>query len=122
VVIIRDKKEREISVLLEGRDEQLAKIERDNSGATKLWGAELKEPSKEVLNKLGIKFGVELTFIGEGKFKDTGISRGFIITYVNQMPIKSIQDLNIIIQRSKRSLLIEGIYPDGKIAYYAMGL
>ncbi len=122
VEIIRDGKQKELSVVLEGRDAQIALLDGEKSGIVRLWGAELKEASEEKLDKLGVNFGVEVVAIADGKFKDAGISKGFIITYVNQMPVKSVQDLQSVIQRSRRSLLIEGVYPDGKVVYYGMGI
>lgn len=122
IKVIRDKKEIEIDATLEGRDVTLAYSNDENSGLFKLWGAQLKEAPDEKLNKLGAKYGIEIVSVGSGKFKDADISEGFIITYANQIPVKTIQDFKHIIERSRRSLLIEGIYPDGKTAYYGMGL
>ncbi len=122
VEIIRDGKQKELSVVLEGRDAQIALLDGEKTGVVRLWGAEIKEASDEKLNKLGIDFGVEVLSVADGKFKDAGVSKGFIITYVNQMPVRTLQDLQSVIQRSRRSLLVEGIYPDGKVVYYGMGI
>ncbi|MHC1781124.1 MAG: Do family serine endopeptidase [Bacteroidales bacterium] len=122
VEIIRDGKQKELSVVLEGRDAQIALLDGEKAGVVRLWGAEIKEASDEKLDKLGINFGVEVLSVADGKFKDAGVSKGFIITYVNQMPVRNVQDLQSVIQRSRRSLLVEGVYPDGKVVYYGMGI
>jgi len=88
----------------------------------KLFGAELKEASKDKLTQLSLKHGVEVVAVANGKFKTTGIRKGFIITYINQTPVSKPSEIESIAQVSRRSLLIEGVYPDGTVVYYGMGL
>ena len=122
VDVIRDGKQKEISVVLEGRDAQIAKMEESRAGVLKLYGAELKDAPKERLEKLGLKSGIEVLSVSAGKFNEAGVRENFIITHVNQMPVRNIQELQSVIRRSRRSLLIEGVYPDGKVVYYGMGI
>jgi Do/DeqQ family serine protease len=122
VEILRDGKQKEISVVLETSKDQIAMVGDHKTGILKFYGAELKNAPKDKLERLGIKSGVEVVSVSEGKFKDAGIKQGFIITYINQTALESVQDLQSVIQRSRRSLLIEGVYPDGKVVYYGMGL
>ncbi len=122
VEIIRDGKQKELSVVLEGRDAQLALLESERSGVIRVFGADLAEPSQENLSKLGIRGGIEVISVSDGKFKDAGLEKGFIITHINQFPVRNIREMQSVIQRSRRSLLIEGVYPDGKVAYYGMGI
>jgi len=82
----------------------------------------LKEAPKELLEKLSLKSGVEVLSVSEGKFRSTGIKKGFVITYVNQNQVSKAADISAIIQSSRRSVLIEGVYPDGTVVYYGMGL
>lgn len=122
VEIFREGKQKELSVVLEGRDAQIAKLEDSRTGVLRLYGAELKDAPKDKLEKLGLKSGVEVLTVSGGKFSDAGIQEGFIITHVNQMPVRNVQEMQSVIQRSRRSLLIEGVYPDGKVVYYGMGV
>lgn len=122
VQIMRGGKQKEISVVLEGADPNIAMLSGEKEGLFKFFGAELKDASKEKLNKLSLSGGVEVINVGEGKFKESGIEAGFIITHINQVPVKNRQELQSVIQRSRRSLLIEGVYPNGKVVYYGMGL
>ena len=120
--LLRDGKQINISVVLQskvGDDEMLA---NNNTGLSKLFGAELREASAEILTKLSLKQGVEVVSVSTGKFKATGIKKGFVITYVNQTPVSKPSDIESVIQRSRRSLLIEGVYPDGSVMYYGMGV
>lgn len=122
VQIMRGGKQKELSVVLDVAGAKIAMLRGDKEGLFQFFGAELKDASEQKLNKLGLKAGVEVLSVGEGKFKDAGIEPEFIITHVNQMQIKNTQELQSVIQRSRRSILIEGVYPNGKVVYYGMGL
>jgi len=121
VKIIRNNKELDIPVVLDSRESAVAAAERD--GAIKLYGAEIINAPKEKLDALKIKSGVEVVSVSEGNFLNAGIKEGFIITRINnQYIIENTRDLQLIIQRANRSVLIEGVYPDGKTVYYGMGI
>ena len=61
-----------------------------------------------------------------GKLKDCGITKGFIIQRVNDNMIKSIDDLQNVVKEASTSkdpvLYVQGIYPTGKKAYFAIPL
>jgi len=122
VQIMRGGKQKEISVVLDGAVAGTAMLKGEKEGVFEFYGAELKEASKQNLNKLKLNAGIEVLNVGEGKFKESGIEPGFIITHLNQIPVKNVQELQSIVQKSRRSLLIEGVYPNGKVVYYGMGL
>ena len=58
--------------------------------------------------------------------KDAGINRGFIIQKVNDNAVKDIDELQKIVKEASTSkdpvLYIQGIYPTGKKAYFAVPL
>ena len=61
-----------------------------------------------------------------GKLKNAGITKGFIIQRVNDSAIKTIDDLQNVVKEASTSkdpvLYIQGIYPTGKKAYFAVPL
>ncbi|OJV18760.1 MAG: hypothetical protein BGO30_03005 [Bacteroidetes bacterium 41-46] len=122
LTLLRKGKQLSVSVVLQSKSGADGLISDGAGGLTKLFGAELREASPETLSKLSIKNGVEVFSVSDGKFKNTGIRKGFVITYVNQTPVSKPSDIESVIQRSRRSLLIEGIYPDRSVVYYGMGL
>ncbi|EKD30884.1 MAG: hypothetical protein ACD_77C00459G0014 [uncultured bacterium] len=122
VELIRNGKPIALSVVLQGRNEETTQIDRESNQFSKLFGAQLEKAPEEKLKKLGINHGVEVVSVGDGKFRDTGIKPGFVITHINQIPVENINEIESIIQRSKRSLLIEGVYSKGSVVYYGMGL
>lgn len=122
VEILRDGKQKELSIVLDAAGGQLAMVDKGENSLYTLYGAQLKNASKDKLERLKIRGGVEVVSVLEGKFKEAGIKAGFIITHINQNPISGIQSMQSAIQKSTRSLLIEGLYPDGKVVFYGMGV
>src|SRR4030042_784726 len=85
-------------------------------------GSKIVELEKDEKEKLGLKYGVKVAELQSGKLKSEGVKEGFIITQVNNKPVYSVPELDKIINSIKGGVYIEGIYPDGVVAYYAFGL
>ena len=66
--------------------------------------------------------GLQVTKLKDGKLKEGGVKEGFIITRVNRTNVTSIQELHQTLQGLSGGVLIEGVYPNGLVAYYAVGL
>ena len=85
--------------------------------------AEFGVPNKSELSKLGLNYGVKVNELKKGKLKSIGISKGFIITKVDKQPVKTVDQLTKLLQKSEsEGILIEGVYPNGMKAYYGMGM
>ena len=91
-------------------------------------GAEFKPLSSDVMRKWGIRYGVEVTKVKDGKLKKAGIKPGFIILSVNDNPVNSEQDIRRIVSsvqnsnRKEKVLLIRGFGSDARIRYYEIVL
>ena len=89
-------------------------------------GANFREISKETMSQLNISYGLEVIKVNSGKMADAGISRGFIIQKINDESIKTIDDLQRVVKEASTSkepvLYIQGIYPTGRKAYFAVPL
>ena len=76
--------------------------------------------------QLNIGYGLEVLKVNSGKFKDAGITKGFIIQRVNDTQVKTIEDLQNLVKEASTSrnpvLYIQGVYPTGKKAYFAVPL
>lgn len=109
---------------------------RNSQGNTKLTkagdllelGCAFKEVSPETLRQLEISNGLQVVGIRSGRFKDAGIKDGFIITDINNSPVKSQEDVERIYDAIMKStdydkvMFITGVYPTGQKRYYAVGL
>ena len=87
-------------------------------GEIAFFGTTLKEASKETLAKFGLKKGVEVTSVGSGKMLEAGASDGMVITYVNDQPVCTPQDVLNIAKSAKRAVYIEGVTANGRKAFF----
>ena len=87
-------------------------------------GGNFKEINDEQKRQLNISTGLEVIRVNNGALKDAGVAKGFIIQKVNEQIIKSTDDLQKAIKEASTSkdpvLYIQGIYPTGKKAYFAV--
>lgn len=116
VKIIRDGKEKELEVTFQGSSTENGTVVGD--GEIAFFGTTLKEASKETLAKFGLKKGVEVTSVGSGKMLEAGASEGMVITYVNDQPVGTPQDVLNIAKSAKRAVYIEGVTANGRKAFF----
>ena len=65
-------------------------------------------------SKYGLKNGLKIAIIHEGRFEGSGIPEGFIILSVNGMSVNSKEDLQKALSNSKHGRnYFDGIYPNG---------
>ena len=85
-------------------------------------GAEFGPVSQRDMDRLHIDGGVQVTNLKSGKLKDAGVKIGFIITDINKVPISSKEDVDRAFNSaaSDKPILIEGVYPNGQLAYYVL--
>ena len=92
-----------------------------DDGSVAFYGARLKEASPEKLARLGLKKGVEIVSVGEGKMKENGAQEGFVIVYVNDQAVSKPQDVIDQAKKSKRAVFIEGVTAGGRRGYFGFG-
>lgn len=87
-------------------------------------GGNFKEITDDQKRQLNINSGLEVIRLNNGALKDAGVAKGFIIQKVNEQIIKSTEDLQKAVKEASTSkdpvLYIQGIYPTGKKAYFAV--
>ncbi len=118
VTYIRDGVEHSAELTFKNRNNSTALIPK----TADLLGAKFEALSKSDLNNLDLDYGVQVTDIQSGKMMNAGIRKGFIITTINNTPIKTADDIEKVISNAKGGVFIEGIYPNGRPAYYAFGM
>ena len=120
LTVIRDGKEKKIDVKFKGTAQENGAETGD--GAVAFYGSSIKEASKETLERLGLKSGVEIVDLGPGKLKEAGAVEGFVIQYVNDEAVKTPQDVINIVKKSKRAVFVQGITPSGQTGYFGFGV
>ncbi|MGE0079195.1 MAG: Do family serine endopeptidase [Bacteroidales bacterium] len=85
-------------------------------------GAKFSELSDKQKMSLGINNGIQITELKDGTLKDSGIKKGYIITRINRVSVKNLDDLKRILNITSGAALIEGVYPNGVVVAYAITL
>jgi Do/DeqQ family serine protease len=120
-----------ITILRNGEEKNFDITLANQNGETKIiktvsiesLGAVFEPVSKREKQIYGINGGVKIITLNAGKLRMEGVRTGFIILAVNRQMVKSAEDIKKIIDSTKEGgILIEGIYPNGTRAYYAIGL
>lgn len=120
VELVRDGVRVGCNVRLQGRESEV--VSSENGDRLKLMGATLALPEQQLMKKLKIKKGVQVVAIEKGKFKDSGIKEGLVITHINQIPVGTPDEILQIVGKARRSVLVEGVYPNGAVYYYGVGV
>jgi serine protease Do len=120
VTVLRDNKELTYNVVLKSLDNESGLL--NSTSDLTIMGAKFSELTTDEKQKLGIKYGVKIAELRSGKFSKAGVEAGFIITRMNNNEVNSINDVKNILNNTHGGIYIEGIYPNGVIAYYAFGL
>ena len=117
--LIREDKVKKVEVAFQG--EILSTGTVDVDGSIAFYGAKLITASKETLARFGLKKGVEVVSVGQGKMLDAGASEGFIIQYVNDEPVSKAEDVVALAKKSKRGVYIAGVSASGRSSFFAFG-
>ncbi|HOX81879.1 MAG TPA: Do family serine endopeptidase [Chryseolinea sp.] len=115
VVVNRKGKELNIPVTLKSRDGKTGLIKPEEKNAFTSLGLDLEEVDGKVLKKLDIDHGVRVKDLGNGKpAKYTEMREGFIITKVNDEPIRNVNDFTELLKKKKQGdlIILSGVYED----------
>ncbi|MCB9184050.1 MAG: Do family serine endopeptidase [Flavobacteriales bacterium] len=121
VTVLRSGRENVMEVTLRGREGNTV-AEAARPATLEGMGAEFRDASGEELKALKLANGVKVTSVNGGKFRASGIREGFIITRIDQEPMKTPDDVKRALSGKRGGVLVEGVYPNGMKAYYGLGL
>src|SRR5690606_26516772 len=115
VVVNRKGKELSFPVVLTGRHGEAGVIKPEEKAGLAALGIDLEEVDAKLLKKLDLNNGVRVTSLGNGRIaRYTEMREGFIITKVNDIPVKSVKDVTEILKKTKSGELVtlSGTYED----------
>ncbi|MFZ8835511.1 MAG: trypsin-like peptidase domain-containing protein [Flavobacteriales bacterium] len=127
--ILRDGQAKNVQVQLKNREGQInsggSAENTSNPNHSIHWiekcQAGLTTISESMKRNLNIDHGLQVAALGDGKFSRAGIQKGFIITKINGDLIEKADQVQSYFIQKDVGLLIEGLYPNGKRAYYGVG-
>lgn len=124
LTVDRKGKTYDIPVTLNNRSGSTSLVKKDEKDLMSILGCELTKVDPKLARKLGIKGGVKISKLGDGKLsRQTQIREGFIITHVNDTVITNVDDFIKVLNNKKGGIMIAGVYEGyPNTYYYAFGL
>ena len=120
ITVNRDGKEMTFPVVLKTRDGKIGPVKPEERDVAAL-GMELEAVDAEVLKSLGLQQGIEVKSLGNGKLaRYTDIREGFIITKINDNPVKSVKEFNEMMSNKKAGelIILSGTYKQNPKSEY----
>lgn len=117
VEVIRDGKQATLDVVLKNKYNTTAAVDnsRDILGAL---GVKVENLTATELRSFGLKGGVKVTDLKEGKLAEfTDIRKGFIITQIDDEAVNNVDDFVNMLKEKNGKVLVEGIYPNKPMSY-----
>ncbi|WP_168208625.1 trypsin-like peptidase domain-containing protein [Chitinophaga sp. XS-30] len=116
LVVLRDGKERKVSVTLKGK---LGAMSGQQAAAVEALGADFEPLSKSDAAKLRLPGGLQVTNIRDGVISgQTNMRPGFIITKIGGITVRNIEELKSALAKQDGNFQIEGTYPGSGNTYY----
>jgi S1-C subfamily serine protease len=120
VLIKRDNKKKQIELVLRNKLGDTGVI---RTKGINILGADFVPITREEKYKLQISRGMKVKNLRSGKLRSEGVKEGFIIFKINNTPIRNVEDITTALQENQNGgVFISGIYPNGRVAYYAFSL
>lgn len=116
----RDQKTKTVTAKLKNLDNEIRIVRKDDS--YRIEGASLRNATEQELKDYDAEGGIIIEDVDDGKWKEHGLKDGFLITSLNNRPVKDVNELRTILRESAgEGILIKGKYPDGDEQYFGMG-
>ncbi len=123
---LRDGKAMTASVTLRNLSGTYDKV---SSGDKLALGAEFARADEALLRRLELNGGVSVkNVVSGGRFAKAGIRDGLVIVSINNMRVTTPEELEKMVKVTSmatdrnKALFITGVYPSGKVAYFAVDL
>ena len=120
VTFLRNGKESTIPIVLKNQIGNISVVTASMEGDL-VFGSRIASLSSSEKDEMNVDYGVKVVEINEGKFKDIGMARGYIILSVNGKKVKTPADVREFTNNEKSLKSIGGIQPDGTILNYQFG-
>jgi Do/DeqQ family serine protease len=120
VTYFRSGKETAIPIVLKNQSGNTSVVTAAMEGDI-VFGARLASLGSSEKNSMDVNYGVKVVEVNEGKFKDIGMARGYIILSVNGKKVKTPADVREFTNNEKSLKSIGGVQPDGTILNYQFG-
>lgn len=118
VTLLRNGKNIDAYIKLINRDGNTAILKKQSVSSTTL-GADFQVISKVEAEKYGVRSGIKIVNLRNGRISNMGIPEDFIITSLNKKEYTNAQELINDLEKARGQILIEGLYTNGSRGFYS---
>lgn len=103
-------------------------VVKGSGDSADILGAAFESLSNDRKRELGVSYGIEVTGVMNGKLKENGIKKGFIIMVVNDQKISTPDQFEKLVDKvlkgneNDRYIVVKGFYPKGRTRVFAIDL
>ena len=97
-------------------------IEKSENSVVEFLGAEFISLTDNEKAKYKVRSGVKVIKVGEGKLREKNVPKGFVILKVADKYVSQPSEIIDILSNTSGGVLVEGLLPDGRRAYFALSL
>jgi serine protease Do len=115
ITVNRSGKEITYPVVLKNREGNEDAVKAEEKGGLTTLGVELQDMDSKELKGLSLTNGVKIKALNNGRLsKSTDIREGFIVTKINDKPVKSVKEFNEVLKSKKAGdlVILTGTYAD----------
>ena len=115
ITVNRSGKEITYPVVLKNREGNEDAVKAEEKGGLATLGVELQDMDSQELKSLSLTNGVKIKALNNGRLaKSTDIREGFIVTKINDKPVKSVKEFNEVLKSKKAGdlVILTGTYAD----------
>lgn len=118
LTVKRDGAVKQIDVTLRNKAGKTELITREDVDVVEVLGGKFADVGQKLSRELDIKGGVQVVGIkADGILARARVKQGFVITHINDKPVRSLSDLQRMDEKVRS---IDGIYPNGRAASYML--
>lgn len=122
VTYLRKGTEKKTTITLKNKNGNLDVVKAKPT-TSQMLGADFESISDKEKKQFKTGNGVKVVRLRTGKLKTAGVKDGFIITQINKRRVTTAKEVFDIVETTENGgILIDGIEPDGKTSFYAIGL
>jgi len=119
ITYIRNGKETTIPITMKNVAGNTNVVTPGMGGSGTVYGARLESLGSSDKNKFDVDYGVKVTELNDGVFKDYGIKKGYIILSINGKKVRNASDVQNAMGDQDNLKSIEGIQSNGTIFSYS---
>jgi S1-C subfamily serine protease len=120
VTYLRNGKENTVSLVMKNVAGNTSVVTASVGGEI-VYGAKLEPIGSADKRSYNVDYGVKVVELNPGKFKDIGMSKGYIILSINGKKVKTPADVKQYSNNETYLKSLGGIQPDGTILNYQFG-